>query len=137
MADLTITAANVAKGANAVIFNGTADASVTAGQTCYVDLTDASKLKLADNNASAATAVVKGIALHSTLANQPLALQTAGDITIGAMVAVGTIYCQSANAGAICPSGDLATGNYVSPLGIGVSSTVIRLAINNSGVAVP
>ncbi len=39
--------------------------TISAGQVVYRDSTDSNKAKLADNNGSAATATVSGIALHA------------------------------------------------------------------------
>lgn len=137
MADLTITAASVVPGSNAVINRQyMAGASVTAGQPVYLDAAT-NTWKLADANGSAATAEALGVALHAASSGQPLAVQTAGDITIGATVAVGTIYVLSATAGGIAPSADGATGWYTTILGVATTAAIIRLAPNISGVAKP
>lgn len=137
MADLTITAANVVAGSGAKIVHGTAGASVTAGQVLYEDASDSNKLKLADNDS--ATAAVRspvGIALHAAASGQPLSYLAKGPITIGATTAVGTVYCLSSTAGGICPSADIATGDYNTIIGIGTSTTVIDVLIHEAGAAV-
>lgn len=136
MADITITAANVLAGTGARIEEGTAGATITAGMPVYLDSSD-NKLKAADANDTAAKAAAVGIALNGASNNQPLKYQVAGPITIGGTVAVGTIYCVSENAGGIAPHTDLGAGEFVTVLGIGISATQIRLAINVSGVQVP
>ena len=68
-----------------------------------------------------------GVALHAALAGQPLVVAIGGQITIGATVAVGTMYVVSANAGNIAPDSDLTTGNLVSQLGRASSTTVIDM----------
>ena len=55
-------------------------------------------------------------------------MQTGGKITIGATVVPGTMYGISATAGGICPMADLTTGNYVTPLGLAISTTVLDMA---------
>jgi hypothetical protein len=54
MADLTVTAANVVKGADAKTQVGLYGATVTAGQTVYADPADGGKFKPADADADAA-----------------------------------------------------------------------------------
>jgi hypothetical protein len=134
-ADLVLTAANVAKSTNAQTQSGTAGETVTAGQPVYLSSTD-SKLYKSDANDSQKYSAV-GIALHASLASQPLTYQTGGDITIGATTAVGSIYMVSPTAGGIMPSADNASGNYSCVLGIAISTTVIRLNIFTGDVAVP
>jgi hypothetical protein len=137
MADLTITAANVVKGADAAVVTRVAGAAITAGQTVYEDPNDGSRFKLCDADAGTATArTTRGIALNGAAANQPLAVQTGGRITIGGTVVPGTVYVQSDTAGGIMPSADLEAGDYVTVLGVGVSATEIDLNIHASGVAV-
>jgi hypothetical protein len=136
MADLSITAANVLAGAGSTKVNGTAGATITAGQVVYLDSSD-NKLKLADNDsATAAVRVPVGIALHASLNGQPLTYLSRGSITIGATTAIGTVYCLSSTAGGICPSADIASGDYNTILGIGTSVTAIDVNIHQSGAAV-
>lgn len=137
MVDLVVTAASVAAGSNAVInrkYN--AGGTITAGMPVYLD-TDTNTWKAADCDASAATAVAGGIALHGASSGQPLAVQTSGNINPGATVTVGEIYVVSGTAGGIAPEGDLAAGDYVTVLGVGTSASNIALAIHVSGVQVP
>jgi len=87
---------------------------------------------------SSATKTVYGIALNNALSGQPLAVQRTGTITIGATVTVAKVYVLSATSGAICPVADITTqGDVISIIGVGTSSTVITLGINNSGAAIP
>lgn len=137
MADLTITATSVVQGASGIsVLDGILGASVTAGQSVYLD-TAASTYKLADANASSTTAQTAGIALNGGASGQPVKVLASGPITIGATVTVGTIYVQSATAGGIAPAADLATGHYVTILGVGISASQIQVGISKSGVAVP
>jgi hypothetical protein len=137
MVDLVVTPANVVKGTGARIEHGIAGAAVTAGQTVYADPTDGDRLKLADaDSATAAVRTPRGLALHAAAANQPLAVQFGGRITIGAVVVPGTVYVLSDTPGGIMPAADLEAGDYVTVLGIGISATQIDLQIHASGVAV-
>jgi hypothetical protein len=136
MADLTITATSVVPGSGAKKETGVAGAAITAGQVVYKDASDSDKFKLADNDS--ATAAVRspyGIALHGAASGQPLTVLLAGPITIGATTAVGTVYCLSSTAGGICPSADIATGDYNTIVGIGTSTSVIDVKFHSAGAA--
>jgi hypothetical protein len=133
MADLSITAANVAAASSARTTTGTAGATVTAGQVVYLDSSD-NKYKLADNDsATAAVRSPAGIALHASLNGQPLTVLTRGSITIGATTAVGEVYCLSSTAGGICPVADIAAGDYNTIIGVGTSVTAINVLFNEAG----
>lgn len=135
MADLTITAANVVPAADAVIVNGTAGATITAGQAVYRD-PSSRKFLLADtDSATAAVRDLYGIATHGASLNQPLAVQTGGSINPGATVAVGVVYVLSGTAGGICPTTDLAAGDYTAVIGVGTTTSNIKLGIVEAGVA--
>lgn len=135
MTDLVITAANVVPGTNAKKKTGTAGATITAGQTVYLDTSD-NKYKAYDaDSATAAVRTLAGIALHGASNGQPLTIQYEGNITIGATVAAGVIYVGSDTAGGIMPAADIETGDYVTVIGIGISTTQIKMALIDSGVA--
>lgn len=137
MADLTITAGNVATVSDATIVRDRlAGATITAGQAVYLD-TSANTWKLADNDNTATTAAASGIALNGASSGQPLAVQTAGVINMGATVTVGTIYVLSSTAGGVCPTTDLGSGDYVTIIGVGVTAANIKLGFSVSGVQVP
>lgn len=136
MADLVITAASVAAGSGTSQTTGIAGATITAGQVVYLD-SATTTYKLADNDSGTAAArTVAGIALHASLSGQPLTILTKGPITIGATTAIGTVYCLSSTAGAICPSADIASGDYNTILGIGTSVTAIDVLLHAAGAAV-
>lgn len=129
MADLTITAASVVAGANAKITYGTAGATITAGQAVYLDSTTG-KWALADtDSATAAVRSAMGIALNGAAINQPVAVQSAGALTIGATIAAGVAYYLSGTPGGICPIADVAAGDYPLILGMGASTTVLNVSI--------
>lgn len=133
--DLSVTAANVVPGADAVIDRGTAGATVTAGQVVYKE-SSTGKFKLADNNsATTEVRVPFGIALNGASAGQPIAVQKAGTITIGATLTAGVQYYLSGTAGGIAPVADLTTGMYPSTVGLATSTTVMKLNFTYSGVA--
>ncbi len=136
-ADLTVTAANVAKFTGATTDHGTAGETITAGQPVYIDATDSGRLKRCDANAGLANSQCVGIALHASSAGQPLTYLVSGEINPGATVTVGTVYVVSANAGGIAPVSDLASGWYTTILGVGTASNKIYVSLVKSGVQVP
>lgn len=133
MADLTITATSVLPGSNAIIDrSGVAGAAITAGQVVYKEASTG-LIKLAD--CDSATAEVKspyGIALNGAAIGQPVAVQTAGDITIGATIVGGTGYFLSETPGGIRTTPD--TGDRVVQLGLAKSASVLTLRILDTGV---
>jgi hypothetical protein len=133
MADVTITAASVLQ-VNGIADQYLAGETLTQGQPFYVLAAD-NKAYKADNNAAAAAAAVKGIALNCASAGQPVRGQRNGQITIGGTLVKGTIYVLSATAGGIAPAADLASGNRVSILGVASSTTVLDLSLVNTGIA--
>lgn len=135
MADISVTAANVIAGANAKKARGRAGATITAGQTLYADGSDSSDLKLADANASAATANCVGIALHGAADGQPLEyVYEDDDFTPGATLSLSAaaddgVYVLSGTAGGIAPVGDLAAAMYPVIIGVAKSATKMNLKI--------
>lgn len=135
MADLSVTAANVLPGANALLEHGTFGAAVTAGQVVYADPTTG-RYKLADaNSATVAARVPRGIALNGGSDGQPGAIIKSGDLTAGATLIPGVAYYLSATPGGLCPVADLTTGYYPCVIGIAKSASVLAVGIEPSGVA--
>lgn len=134
MTDLVIVPANVVAGANAQRANGTAGATILAGQLIYKDPVS-TKYLLADNNALDPNAHdPAGVALHGASLNQPITLQTAGDITIGAALTAGGDYFASANPGGICPRADVVAGSSVCLIGLAKSTAVLTIDVQFPGV---
>lgn len=135
MADLSLTAANVVPGSGARITTGTAGATITAGQVVYLDAAD-NRFKLADaDSGTAGVRVPFGIAVNGAAAGQPLSVQTAGNLALGAVLTAGVAYYLSPTAGGIAPVADLLTGDYPTILGIAASTSVLKVDIQPSGVA--
>ena len=134
MVDLVITPANVIAGSNAQRASGTAGASILAGKLVYKDSTT-KKYLLADSNAAAQEArKTVGIALHAAELNQPLEVQTSGDITIGATLVAGTDYYGSDTPGGICPRADVGAGESVCQIGLAKSTSVLAMDVQFPGV---
>jgi hypothetical protein len=135
MADITITATSVLKGSGSTVKHGTAGATVTAGQVVYLDTSDG-EYKLADcDSGTAAVRSPAGIALHASADGQPLAILSAGPITIGATLTAGVAYYLSATPGGIAPVADLGAGDYPTIIGIATSTTVLNVDFQESGAS--
>lgn len=135
MADLTITATSVIQGTGAETEQGTAGASITAGQPVYKDSTDSNKLKLCDGDVLLTAACV-GISLHAAANGQPLLYQKRGILAIGATVAVGQAYYVSLTAGGICPFADLGSGDFPVKIAVGMTTSTVQVLIENPGIAI-
>lgn len=136
MADLSITPSLViAERGSSVTKDGNAGTAVIAGQPVYRDT--AGLWQLSDANSAAAAKAVSGIALHAAFTGQPLAVLTRGPITIGAAVVVGKVYVLSGTPGGICPSTDLASGMDTIIIGVGTTTAIITVNINDTNAAVP
>ena len=85
------------------------------------------------DSATAAARSPAGIALHAAASGQPLTILQSGPITIGATVAVGISYWLSGTAGGICPVADVAAGDYPCIIGIGTSTSVIKVQFLEAG----
>lgn len=136
MADLSVTAASVVTSSGNAL-DGTAGATITAGQVLYVDTADSNKLKLAQADGTALQATVAGIALHGAASGQPIRYQATGTINVGATLTVGQVYVVSATAGSIAPYSDLTSSDYVSVLGVATTAAILSMQIQNSGVEKP
>lgn len=136
MADISITATSVSR-VDGNTETANAGATITAGQAVYKD--SSSTWQLADtDSATAAAHSVYGIALNGGASGQPVTVALAGaTINIGATVAVGTIYVLSGTAGGICPTTDLATGDYTFVIGIATTTGRLKLILQGGEVAVP
>lgn len=138
MADLSITAANVSPSSNVNPDSSyTAGVSITAGESIYIDSSDSDKAKLAQSDGTEAEADVKGIALNTADAGQPIALAKSGDMDIGATLTVGETYVLSRTAGGVAPIGDLATGDYVTHVGVATAADTLHLRLYSSATEVP
>ena len=114
---------------------GTAGATITAGQQCYLESSSGTWKPGQANNA--AKNAPKGIALTGAVANAFVVIAgVACQVTIGAAVVKGTPYYQGAAiAGDIVPATDLVTGWNTNLIGVGANATDILLAFYNSGVS--
>jgi hypothetical protein len=135
MADLSITAASVVPGANAIVEHGTAGETITAGHAVYKDTTTGKYIKADANSATAAARQARGIALNGASDGQPLTIQKSGDITLGAVLVAGTDYYLSDTPGGVAPRADIGAGEYVCLLGLAKTASVLALDIQFPNVA--
>lgn len=137
MADITVTAANVKLISNSRTKTVQFGETITAGQSLYLKAADG-KYWRGDADALD-TAAFTGIALSNGGANSygSMADKADTEIDIGGTVTVGQIYVVSVNSGGIAPYSDLATGDYVSVIGVGKTTTNILLYPAASGVVKP
>jgi len=134
MADVSFTAASILKGANAVTETGLAGETITAGLAVYKKASD-SRYWIASTVTSAATAAAAGYALNGAAAGQPLEVQTDGDMTCDniTLAVAGSVYVLSA-AGETAPHGDLAADDWITIMGVALSTTSLRLAVASTSV---
>jgi hypothetical protein len=136
MADITFTTTELKKADNnAKVETWYSAEAIAIGDAVY--LSTASKLAKGDNNGGTggSMATVRGIALSAAEGvDQPVTIITEGNLTCDGLTK-GTVYALSATAGKICPVADLASGNYVSVIGIATSTTNLLVKPIVSGAA--
>jgi hypothetical protein len=125
VADLSVTAAQVSAGAAATVAHTVAAVAITAGQTVYTNASG--QLALADANVTVAEVTNVSIAVNTAAAGQYCAHVTNGPVVYGAGAApaAGAIYVVSATAGGICPEGDITSGQWMKPVGVGTGSNTV------------
>lgn len=143
MADtpIAVTPASVAGGTVPQTVTGTFGETVTAGQLVYRKTSDG-KFYKADADATAVGANVEidnvyGVAVTGGASGESGTIQRTGDYTCGGTVVPGTVYALSATAGGFTAIGNLVATDYVTVLGIAISTTQIHLLIYPSNVQVP
>lgn len=135
MSDIAITAANVLSSTTAQRGFGTSGATITAGQSLYIDTSDNNKLKLFDSDVAAPANVFAGIALHASLAGQPIAYVIADpSFTFGGTVLAGDTIWGADTAGGITKTfADLESGDTVVALGVALTTTTMVLNPTTGG----
>ncbi len=135
--DISVTAANVRRGADYQQSTGITGEAITAGQLVALDTSDG-KVYLSDaNSGTSQRRKITGIATHTvTAADQPITYQTAGYVNPGGTAAAGVTYCMSATAGGIALDSDITSGLTKSIFGVGYTASLIRMSIFNSEATV-
>jgi hypothetical protein len=128
MVDISITAANV-KLVSGSTEKGISGATITAAQALYKEASS-NKMKLADNDsATAEVRSIYGMALHASLADQPIVFAKNGAVVdLGAVLTAGVEYYVSGTPGAICPRADVVTGD--DPIRVGIALTTSRMQLD-------
>ena len=136
MADLSQTAANVGltSTSGATVSVVQAGEAITQGQPLYLS---SGKYYKADADAGSAEAAAVAIALTPATTDEYLVVITAGRVDLGATLTVGETYVVSGTAGAVAPIGDLATGDYVTHLGVAKAADALEINFNATGTQVP
>ena len=134
MAALVLTESDVLPNADTANITRTvlAGATITAGQPVYKD--SALKYHPARSGTAEASSV-EGISLNGAALNQPFEIIVGGVIDFNAVVSVGEPYYSGTGAGSIVPDADLGTGDYVTFLGIGKTTTQLLLHIRPTGIS--
>ena len=134
MADLSITATAVVSALQPNVTTKAAGATITAGQTVYLDAAS-NRWLLADcDGAAVAARTPAGIALNGGSIAQPIAVKTTGDVTMNAVLTAGEAYFQSPVAGGIAPRADVLSGDLLVLIGFAKSTTVLAVAIQASSI---
>lgn len=135
MADITITAANVKVESGAVIAPAPVQVgeAVTQGKVGYLD-SATGKYMLAQSDGTAAQAAAAGIFVTPAATNGSAVLAKSGPMDLGATLVVGTTYVVSQTAGGIAPIADVASGDFVTILGVAVAADQLTLNIVTSGI---
>jgi len=132
MVDVVITASDVDKVSGSQRTNE-AGIAITAGQTVYLDA--AGLVQLCQNDLTAVEGACVGISLNDAGVGQPCTYQVSGVIDLGSVLAAGVQYIVGAAAGAVAPVADIASTEFLTSLGVGISTTELQIGINQSGVA--
>ena len=132
MAEITPVAANVRETSTTQTQRVQYGEAVDQGEVVY--LKSDSKYWLADNSTTT-LAAAKGIAMTPNVADGYGSIAVAGDIELGATLAVGTIYTVGSTAGTIHPEADLLTTEILTVIGYGKTAAILTLDINATGIA--
>ncbi len=134
MAAITIAASALTLSAGCTTITGTSGEAISVGMPVYLKAADGLYYKC-DSNLSLAAATCVGLCVGTVLISSTLTVVTAGSVNLGATLTVGGVYVVGATvAGDIDLVADLATGWYVSILGVASTAALLDLHIVNSGV---
>jgi hypothetical protein len=138
MAAISITAGDVQEGAGATIKEGTAGATITAGQIVYIDTSAGDVLKLADADLSALASTVAGIALNGASSGQKVRYATKAPAlvltTTTPILAADTLWLSPTAGGITKTAADMVSGCYVTSLGVMTSTTICNFQITRGAL---
>lgn len=134
MANLTITAASVAIGSTETkTVRRNAGEALAQGQPYYISTSD-NKAYRTDNNDGSTKAEIAGVTLTPAATNSDFIGIELGPMIIGATVAIGTTYVVSSSVGLIAVEADITSGQYVSYIGYGISTSQIYVDPKPTGL---
>lgn len=135
MADLTITPANIKAQEGASVKSYKAGEAITPGHWVYkLASTGDNRYFLADN-ASPETAQVAGMAVSYADANDMVQVVESGPVNMGAILTKSEVYGLSANPGKTAPLSDLASGEYRTTVGFAKTTSIIQVAVEQTGIS--
>lgn len=132
MADIVVVPVNV-KTSGSVVSLVKVGVAVVQGQVGYLNATTG-KYMLAQSDGTAAQAQARGIFVTPAAIDGDAVLSRDGTIDLGATLAKGTTYVVSRTLGGIAPIGDIATGDFVTHLGVAISTSLLQQSISISGI---
>jgi hypothetical protein len=135
MADYTITATAVLPGTGSTTKHGVSGATIVAGKSIVRDPATGKWVLADSNHATVALRTPQGISLNAASDGQPLAIHTAGPITLGAVLTAGVAVYASDTPGGLCPVADVGSGERSVLIGMPSSTSVLEVDIQDSGVA--
>ena len=134
MAILSVTAANVGVGSLAtrtqIVQAGEA---ISHGQSVYFNSSDSKYYRCDADFAGSANCA--GIAISSASTDGFFVLATSGLVNVGSTLTVGKAYYVATTPGGIDDEAALATGDFVTFLGVATTTSLLLLDIAASGVA--
>jgi hypothetical protein len=133
MADIAITAANVELDKTSTRDFVQFGEAVSPSMSVYLNSTD-NKWYKAKNNGTVDQSKAQGLSVNKVSANGWGYIVKKGPYKPGATVVLGETYYVSSTFGGICPSADITSGKYVTPLGVAIATDAIDLNPQASGV---
>jgi hypothetical protein len=107
--------------------------AITQGQPVYQSSVD-EKYYRCDSNASEEAAQCVGIATSPAAADGDyVTICRSGIINLGATLTQAEAYAVGATAGSVVPTSDLTTGDYITLLGVAISTSELLLDISITG----
>lgn len=136
MADISQTPADVETGDHQTVVRVQVGEAVSAGDVVYLDATESNKAKRTDASALA-SAVAVGMVITKASDDgyaQLMQFNNGSTFKPGGTVVKGQSYGVSTNAGKIAPETDWGASDYMTIIGIGISTSEIRVGLNVTGV---
>lgn len=132
MADITVVPVNV-KVAGSIVSLVQVGEAVVQGMVGYLNATTG-KYMLTQSDGTAAQAQAKGFFVTPAATDGEAVISIGGTIDLGATLVLGETYVVSQTLGGIAPIADIATGDFVTHLGVAISTSLLKQAISISGI---